>query len=83
MLGLQITLFSLDQFKNSSTKRLDGSELLLTGAMIMESSAYSRYQPGLKKANFRFRNVQIKPFKSFLLKKIHKKILFQCKVIGR
>ena len=45
-----------------------------------------RYQPGLKKANFPnfwFRDVQIKPFKSFLLKKFHKKILFQCKVIAR
>ena len=46
-----------------------------------------RYQPGLKKANFRnfrFQNVQTKPFKSFLLKKVpQKKTLFQCKVIAR
>ena len=47
---------------------------------------FLRYQPGLKKANFRnfqFRNVQIKPLKSFLFKKIPQKNLFQCKVIGR
>ena len=38
--GLQIILFSLDQFTNSSSKRSDGSELLLTGAMIVKPSAY-------------------------------------------
>ena len=38
-----------------------------------------RYQPGLKKANFRnfwFRDVQIKLFKSFHLKKIPQKMFF-------
>ena len=37
---VQIILSSLDQFKNSYTKRSDGSELLLNGAMIVESSLY-------------------------------------------
>ena len=40
----------------------------------------------VKEANFQnfwFRDVQIKLFKSFHLKKIPQKIFFQCKVIGR
>ena len=45
-----------------------------------------RYQPGLKKANFwnfRFRDVQIKPFKSFLLKKVpQKKLYFSAKLLA-
>ena len=44
LLGLQIVLFSLDQFKKSSSKWSDGSELLLTGAVLVESSAFLKRQ---------------------------------------
>jgi len=37
---VQIILSSLDQFKNSYTKRSDESELLLNGAMIVDASLY-------------------------------------------
>ena len=44
-----------------------------------------RYQPiGLKKENFQnfwFQDVQIKPFKSFVLKKFHKKYYFSAKLL--
>lgn len=40
LLGLQVILFSPNQFKNSSTRWLVESELLLTGAIVVELSAY-------------------------------------------
>ena len=38
--SVQIILSSLDQFKNSYTKRSDESEMLLNGAMIVDASLY-------------------------------------------
>ena len=70
--------------EGSSRLRSKQIRLRVTCCCLLVACFGLRYQPGLKKANFRnflFRDVQIKLFKNFHLKKFHKKYSFSAKLL--